>query len=262
MVIISPRDRKIKVARSNLNKELRDRLRWSLLDLKSDAKRYDKGEFSAINRSSVTLRTIFYNSGKSKGILKQLRIEGNLRMPTFTKTFDDKDVLNYGSLQFIRFPKYFNNAKYFDTMIFRPENDTPITYLKLKKWWKQPILRLFNTDLTRENLVYFESNEDGGAHIDEQINKVFKSLRDGDSSFRIIGKDINSFMFANFIGGENVGDDVYPTYINWGLTRQIVHETLLSFNDEFNLNYMPNLNKNLSRRLNPFTYQFNMSDDK
>lgn len=191
-----------------------------------------------------------------------MHIEGKLRIPTFTDTFNNTDVLNYGALQFVRFPKYFNNTRYFDTMIFNPKNDNPIRYLKLKHWWKQPILRLFNTDLTRENLVCFESNEDGGAHFDEQINKVFKSLRDGESSFRIIGKDMNSFMFANFIGGKNVGDDVYPTYINWGLTRQIVHETLLSFNDEFNLNYMPNLNENLSRRLNPFIYQFNVSDDK
>lgn len=62
---------KEKQLRKNKNREFHDRLLWALNDLKNDAERYDRGEYSAINRSSVTLRTIFYGSNN---ILRQLRI--------------------------------------------------------------------------------------------------------------------------------------------------------------------------------------------
>lgn len=229
---------------------------WALNDLKSDAERYDNGEFSAINRSSVTLRTIFYGSNN---ILNHLKIKGQTKLPTFTPTFTDKDIVNYGALDFIRLPKYFKNEEYFDTMLFGMRDDIkPIRQLKVKKWIKQPIFRFNSIDMSRESLIQIEANQDGGAHVDEQINKFYRRMRDGDSSF-VINTD-SKINFDNFIGGKFSDKGVFPKYVNWGLTRQIVHETLLAFNDQFSLNYSPNFKNNLNKRLNPIIYRVNLSD--
>ncbi|MDO3393925.1 hypothetical protein Q3C15_07815 [Ligilactobacillus sp. 110_WCHN] len=254
MVIISPQ-LKEKELRKNKRKEFQDRLLWALNDLKSDAERYDSGEFSAINRSSVTLRTLFYNSNC---ILKQLGIARKIELPSFTPKFTEHDCINYGALVFTRLPRYSKTMKYFDTMLFNPN----VRYHKMKfnRWLRQPILRYSYTDLSRENLIRFMANEDGGAHVDHKINKFFKNLRDGDSSFRIITTDINDETFKNIVGGFNNHKDIFPTYINWGLTRQIVHETLLAFDEKFNLNYNPDLERNFNKRLNKFIFNFNVSD--
>lgn len=255
MVIISPK-LKEKELRKNKRKEFQDRLLWALNDLKSDAERYDNGEFSAINRSSVTLRTLFYTSSC---ILNQLGIARKIELPSFTPEFTKHDCINYGALVFTRLPKYSKTNKYFDTMLFNPN----VNYHKMKfnHWLKQPLLRYSFIDLSRENLIRFMANEDGGAHVDSKINKFYKNLRDGDSSFKIINSDIkDDEVFKNMIGGFNNHKDVFPTYINWGLTRQIVHETLLAFNEKFDLGYNPNLNKNINKRLNKIIFNFNVSD--
>lgn len=83
---------------------------WALNDLKSDAERYDNGEFSAINRSSVTLRTLFYNSNC---ILNQLGIARKIELPSFTPEFTKHDCVNYGALVFTRLPRYSKTNKYF-----------------------------------------------------------------------------------------------------------------------------------------------------
>lgn len=248
---------KEKELRKNKNREFQDRLLWALNDLKNDAERYDHGEYSAINRSSVTLRTIFYGSGN---ILKQLRITGKIKIPTFTPFFTEHDCVSYGALDFVRLPKYFKNSDYFDTMLFSLRNETePIQKLKIKRWLKQPIFRYDFVDLSRENLIRIEANQDGGAHVDPQINKFYRNLRDGDSSFKILTNGMDQQIFKNIIGGNNNKEMVFPQYINWGLTRQIVHETLLAFNNEFNLNYMPDLMSNFNKRLNKIIFKFSAS---
>lgn len=248
---------KEKELRKNKNREFHDRLLWALNDLKNDAERYDHGEYSAINRSSVTLRTIFYGSSN---ILKQLRIIGKIKIPTFTSSFTERDCVNYGALDFVRLPKYFKSSDYFDTMLFSLRNNPePIKKMKIKKWLQQPIFRYDFIDLSRGNLIKFEANQDGGAHVDPQINKFYKSLRDGDSSFKILTKDMDQKIFENIIGGINNKEMVFPQYINWGLTRQVVHETLLAFNTEFNLGYTPDLTSNFNKRLNKVIFKFSAS---
>ena len=140
-------------------------------------------------------------------------------------------------------------------MLFNP--NARYYKMRFKRWLKQPIFRYDFIDLSRENLIRFMANEDGGAHVDSKINKFFKDLRDGNSSFKI---HCNNEVFKNLIGGFNDHNDVFPTYINWGLTRQIVHETLLAFDEKFNLNYNPDLERNFNKRLNKFIFNFNVSD--
>lgn len=252
--MVSP-NLKEKALRKNKKKEFQDRLLWALNDLKSDAERYDNGEFSAINRSSVTLRTLFTHSNC---IVNQLGLTRKIELPSFTPEFTKHDCINYGALVFTRLPRYSKTNKYFDTMLFNPN----INYQKkkFKKWFKQPILRYDFTDLSRENLIRFMANEDGGAHVDSQINKFYKNLRDGNSSFKIITSDIDDNLFKDIIGGINNHKNVFPQYINWGLTRQIVHETLLAFDSKYNLGYKPNLNSNFEKRLNKVIYNFNIFD--
>lgn len=53
--------------------EAQRQLKVSLEDLANDAERYDKGDFDAINRSSATLRTIFYHNKRNKSLVQFLQ---------------------------------------------------------------------------------------------------------------------------------------------------------------------------------------------
>lgn len=232
--------------------EFSEQMYQSLKDLQNDALRFDNGDIFAIKRSSVTLRSLFYDKKSSHSLLNLMNLT-NKRFPTLTNKFSEKDNINYGTLHFIRLPKQPPFTGYYDTMLC---TDTKVkSYLPFEKWWKQPILKFCSLIVTRESLIKIEANQDGGAHFDSKVNKNYKNLQNGSTGFRMFPQKLNKFIFENYFGGDQ-SKDINPQNINLGLTRQIVHETLLAFNDEYKLHYKPNFDTNLKRRLNNFIFQF------
>lgn len=76
--------------RAKLRKDLHRQFRTAVYDLISDAKRYDSGEFDAIRRSSVTIRTLLYDHKNTHGhnslsILSQLGLKDSMKFATYFK---------------------------------------------------------------------------------------------------------------------------------------------------------------------------------
>lgn len=226
-----------KIKREDTSYELESAMKQSLLDLKNDAQRYDEGEFLAIMRSSVTLRTLFYNKSYSPSMFNLLSNKHRFKFPTFTEEITKDDFLNFGCMYLIM--TKINNKKIYTLTLSDKEKEKK--KLSFHDWWeKQIIFKTEHQTFTRKDLVLKQANQDGIAHFDLKIDKKYYFLKKGKS---LINVNVNLPITSEI-------DDNTIKYANLGLTRQIVHEVLLTFNDYFNLNYNPNLEKNTTSPTN------------
>lgn len=257
--------------RAKLRKDLHRQLRTAVYDLISDAKRYDSGEFDAIRRSSVTIRTLLYDHKNTHGhnslsILSQLGLKDSMKFATyFKKSYSDSHA-DYSYFKTARFdvPDFVTPSKrYYDTYLFAPNYIyEPDYWLPFKKWWTSRLITLDFIEeqfsLTRQNIIMTEANQDGGAHFDSELQPYYRWLRDG-ATGSTIQNIYDEKLYKGLCGGniKALKDEDYifkPRDINLAMTRQIVHETLLSLMQlhhlTFKINYNPDFLHNINSRLN------------
>lgn len=243
--------------------EAQRQLKVSLEDLVNDAERYDKGDFDAINRSSATLRTIFYHNKRNKSLVQFLGLENKLRMFSFAPQRRAKSVASFGDNYFARFKQpnvITNKPEYRDMFIFNPFDDKPRN-LSFPEWWKEPIVYFASSNLTRETLILAAANADGAAHFDEKYKEAFKdyvNFKNGYTGYRI-RPGTGPIAFWNLIGGSyDPSKEIVIRDLPLALLREAVHETILSFQKLHNyyVNYKPNFNYNWQRKTNYIGWHF------
>lgn len=264
--------------RPNLKRDLHRQLRAAVYDLISDAKRYDAGEFDAIRRSSVTIRALLYDhknphGHSSNSILGQLGLKDSIKFASYFKKAYKDSLADYSYFKIARFdvPDFVTPSKrYYDTYLFTPENIyQPDQWLSFRKWWNSRLITLDFIEeqfsLTRKNIVMIEANQDGGAHFDSDLQPYYTWLRDGATgpSARTKSKRLYSGLFGGNLKALKDEDYIFkPRDMNLAMTRQIVHETLLSIMQlhhlTFKINYNPNFLHNINNRLNPAFIQFGL----
>ncbi|HJF10516.1 hypothetical protein [Limosilactobacillus oris] len=263
----------MRTARNNLRLELENTLIDSLNDLASDAKRYDSGDVYAIKRSSITLRSIFYSKQNNPSIIKQLGLEDKLKLATYSKDYSNLDsIFSFNNLFFARFKqqnKLLVHQPFYDTLLFYPGKNQPYGYLSFSDWWNQPLIAFkdssngIDDSLPRKTLIIKEANQDGPAHFDERIDELYQKYRSGNNSFSfgVNGHPANPAIFEACIGGYTLDPTtiykaVKPRDINLPLTRQVVHEVLISFNKtgKYRVNYSPDFKTLYNGKLNKATW--------
>lgn len=249
--------------------EAKRQLKVSLKDLANDAKRYDKGDFDAINRSSATLRTIFYHNNRNKSLVQFLNLENKLHMFSFAPQRKAKSVANYGDIYFARFKQpnvLTNNPEYRNMFIFNPFNDKPRN-LSFSQWWQEPIIYFDSSNLTREFLILAAANADGAAHFDEKYKEAFKdyvNFKNGYTGYRI-RPGTSPIVFSELIGSSyDPSKEIVIRDLPLAVLREVVHETILSFQKLHNyyINYKPDFDYNWQRKTNYIGWHLNFERTK
>lgn len=249
-----------RIKRNSTKAEAKRQLIETLRDLSRDAQAYDEGNFNAVNRSSVSLRSIFYQSNHSTGLVQNLKIEKELYLYSFASRFDEKTDVDFGQLysaRFLNFNYLTDRNELQDYLIFNPTNDSKPHRLRLEDWWDEPLIWIGKTILTRSQLILAAANQDGGAHFDNQISKKFGpyySFKTGQSGFvptEPTNPSLMKFLFGNMYDTPKP-KNVHFRGITLGLLRQVIHETELSFSkwQKLPTDYQPNFDYNWKRKTN------------
>lgn len=260
----------MKVTRENRRADLTESFKDALADLTFDAARYDKGDFKAIKRSAITLRTLLYTNGRNTSIIEQLGLN-SIKFATFAKDYSNfESAISFNNLLFARF-QIKNNVvlkpSFYDTMLFQPNNPKhPINYLDFEDWWHQPLIvfkdkqKDEDKSLTRAHLVLKEANQDGPGHFDEKIDDIYQQYKNGKTGF-VAGGINNPIVHQFYIGGYDLNQDelgkiTHIRDVNLSLTRQIVHELLITVNKftSYYVKYNPDFKYNFKRKLNYFAW--------
>jgi hypothetical protein len=98
--------------------------------------------------------------------------------------------------------------------------------LSIEDWWRHEPVFIYNSqEYSRRSLILSAANKDGGAHVDDVLEKYYEYLCSGEDTIGIIGN-------LEYEGDPPFpqGVTIYPKNAHLALIRQFAHETLVSVN--------------------------------
>lgn len=196
-----------------LNKQqLINQFKQQLDALKLFAAEYDKGQSFLFKEMAVKLRILFQDSpkGRSRSLCSQLDIE-NIELYDSAKSIGDLVTNAVKAPVYLRF-----NLD--NPLIFRPNLLPGLFKSDFHYWWSigPIVIDKYKNEYSRQKLVRFVADNDGGAHVDIELPEQYYKLSRGDGSGWSHRTEENVEKYI----------DPIPATI-----REITHEVLLTFED-------------------------------
>jgi hypothetical protein len=183
---------------------------------------YDDGDIPEAKRIALEIRKLLHDTRNSKSILAHLEIKNTSFIDTSTGYYSN----NFASTHELTFIRSTNtNGQYKSEYL--PFLDDYITKKKLlfDKWWNNVIIcDQYKNTFSRKDIVLSLANQDGGAHVDEEI----------DSEYYKLARENSVGWVAEKNEDETQIEDVHLATI-----RQIAHEVIRTLTEQ-----LTELNKN------------------
>ncbi len=196
-----------------LNKQqLLEQLKQQLDALRLFANEYDNGKCFLYKDMAVRLRVLFHNTpnGRSKSLCNQLNLET-------IELYDSAKLIDDLATNAIKAPLHFRfNVD--NPLIFRPDLLPGLFKSDFHYWWsKGPIIiDKYKKEFSRQTLVRYVTDNDGGAHVDIELPEQYYELSRGSGSGW-------SYQTA-----EKTEKSINPVP---AIIREITHEVLQTFED-------------------------------
>ncbi|MBF7112626.1 hypothetical protein ITQ85_01735 [Pediococcus pentosaceus] len=177
--------------------------------LKNAADLYDNGNWSAIKMASVPLRTLFYKQKYGPVLIDRIK-EVNKDLFFSSVKIPNNVIIYQGPIAPIKYMHPLN--KTIDT-IYIPKLSSGVEFHKVgfSNWIDGRIFISNGESFTRQELIKFVANQDGGGHVDAALTEKYHQ------------------MVHNFYSVQTYPGNTKVEYIHLALLRQIVHEALYSF---------------------------------
>lgn len=181
-----------------------EQLRRQLNFIRASCESFDRGEFVEGMRISVHLRTLFHDTRNSTSLLshlnsKQIKILSTVKpidgcqyadpMIGFSNAGARQGLMPNCYLDFMRFEYY----------------DLPV-----EKWWNQLIRKIGDNSLSRRNMVLTLANQDGGAHVDSEVDINYQYFNSHSKIIHIMsdGTEVAGFNETSLIIMRQIGFEV------------------------------------------------------
>jgi hypothetical protein len=192
-----------------LTEKLNEQLRF--IQRSCDA--FDQGAEDEAIRIATSLRIIFYNTKRSVSLVAHLGLGGKKMLSSSRGHGNWQDFLahqlNLSSPEPIR---------------MLPLLGDKFKELSIEDWWSnEPVFVHDAQKYSRHKIVLCAVNQDGGAHVDAELERYYEVLCAGEYAIGIIGN-----LEYNGKPPFPQGLAQYPKNAHLALIRQFAHETLLS----------------------------------
>jgi len=190
-----------------------DKLREQLRFIERSCAAFDGGNEEEALRIATALRVIFHNTQKSTSLIAHLGLNG-ARMLSSSRGLGNH--YDYVSIRF-------------DLSSPEPVKATPILgagfrELPVSAWWStEPVFVHDGDRFSRKMIVLAAVNKDGGAHVDDTLDRFYAALSAGKDGFGVTGN-------LTFAGAPPFKQGVthYAKNSHLALIRQFGHETMIS----------------------------------
>lgn len=160
---------------------------------------FDKGKEAEGARIATNLRILLHQTGRSQALLEQCGVLRDLWLYDSAGQYAEEEA--YSALAFVGVQYDISPGKRINSVRYVPNlggavRQQPSTgfqirellngrkarrgagfHLPLQKWWKQPVIRdTAGWEFSREKLVLFLANTDGGAHVDSALPEDYYAL--------------------------------------------------------------------------------------
>jgi len=141
---------------------------WEQINfLRSSSAAFDKGDEAEARRLAVTLRIFFIHSQKSKSLFEQLDIGRRITMLNTAEPINPRNLLPTFGLVMVRMDA--GGGRYIPLLGDGPSFETS-RLLPINRWLSRPVGKRGTKQWSRQELITWVANSDGGAHIDSQLD--------------------------------------------------------------------------------------------
>ena len=161
--------------------------------LEQSCKAFDEGHKDEGLRIAAVLRTLFKDAGRSVSVLTHLQDAGHTvgqilssGKPVTDLTVNSGSALSIAEIDVHPIIYYDDNGvrgtsaeiygEYVPTFASFPESHS---WVSRDDWWQQVIYAQDGEPITRRGLVLAAAEQDGGVHVDAQLNAAYRLLREG-----------------------------------------------------------------------------------
>lgn len=138
--------------------------------LRNTCKIFDNGDEKMARYLAVILRVLFHETSHSKSLWKQVKQYKNLYFYSLSGIYSPANLLSSWTLLMMEMGnegiRYLANFEAERTYFFTFED-----------WWNEIIFDDKQYVYTRKDIVLFVANQDGGAHVDPEIEEKFAKLK-------------------------------------------------------------------------------------
>ena len=182
--------------------------------IQSSVKEFDKGKENEARRIATSLRIMFHETASSHSLIKQTNLKYNFPLWSSGGLYTPSNLLS--SWVLLEMSMGENGLHY------KPLSDTSgrTFFLEYQDWWNEIVFDDKSNVFTRKDIVGYIANQDGGAHVDPNLNEKYAALTKH-----------NSLGWIDGMGNSAKNNPVYNA------VRQIAQELIVSQKFYNNGNY-------------------------
>jgi hypothetical protein len=177
---------------------------------------YDQGDKAEAKRIALEIRKLLHDTDKSASILSSLKTKDMFFENTGYVYFEENMAHYLGLVKTVIHPvddKYI--AEYFPIL----NEDDAKKKLLFDVWWNSIVISdNEKTTFTRKDIVLCLADQDGGAHVDNELEKVYYNLTRNNTV---------DYVFVN-----NKGEETIIPNPHLATVRQIAHEIIITIMNE------------------------------
>ena len=196
-----------KQSREDLERLLREQLEF----IKASAQRYDAGHSAEAKRLALHVRVLVHDTRSSRSLLGQLDMKGR----PFLDTASERDQgvrTSYSGL--VGMSLNTGASIYVPNLDVMDHRRVPFD-----DWWNAPIIIDTNQrEVSRKRLVLAVANQDGGAHVDPELDDIYADLLKSKSMGR---------MYSTGSAWEPIHGVAHTS------VRQVAHEVMQTLNEPY-----------------------------
>jgi hypothetical protein len=164
--------KKIARTREVLERLLREQLQF----IEASADSFDRGFEGEAKRLATTIRVLCHDTTMSRSLLGQLDLKGSTRFPDTAEPCTPPVSVPFAGLVMITTQSFEKGSWYIAPL----DDGRDVTMRSFEEWWNGAIFVLPHDQLlSRFWLVTTAANQDGGAHVDPELDERYQRIFDG-----------------------------------------------------------------------------------
>ena len=200
--------------------ELKNHLKEQILFLKASASSFDEGFDGEAKRLAVSVRVLLHDTNNSISLLNQLG-KKQIQFYDTCHNYNPRDKTTFHGLVIIHISP--QGPIFVPRSVTPPRSGIEYHFVSFEEWWDRIIIVDDKKNMfSRKNIVLALANQEGGAHVDPELDADYVRL----SKFNSLGwKSV--VRKGDVIRETDIGNPVFPSM------RQIAFEVIRTLKDEF-----------------------------
>jgi len=191
--------------KEELDKHLKEQIDF----LKSSCDAYDDGNKEEAKRIASTIRTLVHDTGRSKSLLSQLGIKDKLKFHDSSFEEKPKDGIRIGTYAAL---VAISPRGYFPSL----DDSLGKNNVNFSDYWNKAIfIDQENNTFSREDVVLYLANKNGGSHVDPSLDEKYAKLsRQNSIGWKAgVGDKLSEMTGVELAAMRQIGHEILKTLV-------------------------------------------------